>query len=388
MIYTSGSTGKPKGVMITQANLSGYVRSLRDTLEITSRDRWLHTASLGFSSSIRQFLVPLSCGATVVVATVEQIRDPWAMFELIRHDRVSILDLVPSHLRTCIQALTQLDSESQIALLQNELRLVLSASEPLASDIPRGWVRLLGNRTKMINMFGQTETSGIVTVYPIPHNPDAERGVPIGRPISNSTVYLLDAFQRPVPIGARGEVYVGGSCVGAGYLNQPDLTAARFIQDPFSTSVTARLYRTGDQARFLPDGNIEFLGRSDHQIKVRGFRIEPGEIETVLGQHPLVTGVRCHSSQRTGRTAISGACGGGAGTLRNSSPNCESTPKQNCRSTWYPPLSSNWRSCRGCPMEKSIGKPCPCCLPRTQQGIVHWTRFRLFPAHRQRGNLT
>jgi amino acid adenylation domain-containing protein len=288
VIYTSGSTGKPKGVMITQANLSGYVRSLRDTLEITPRDRWLHTASLGFSSSIRQFLLPLSCGATVVVATVEQIRDPWAMFELIRHDRVSILDLVPSHLRTCIRALTQLDRESQTELLQNELRLVLSASEPLASDIPRRWVRLLGNRAKMINMFGQTETSGIVTVYPIPHNPDAERGVPIGRPISNSTVYLLDALQRPVPIGARGEVYVGGSCVGAGYLNQPELTAARFIQDPFSTRVTARLYRTGDQARFLPDGNIEFLGRSDHQIKVRGFRIEPGEIETVLGQHPLV----------------------------------------------------------------------------------------------------
>jgi len=288
VIYTSGSTGKPKGVMITQANLSGYVRSLREALEITSRDRWIHTASLGFSSSIRQFLVPLSCGATVVVATAEQIRDPWAMFELIRHDRVSILDLVPSHLRTCIQALTQLDRETQIALLQNDLRLVLSASEPLASDIPRGWARLLGNRAKMINMFGQTETSGIVTVYPIPDIPDAERGVPIGRPISNSTVYLLDAFQRPVPIGARGEVYVGGSCVGAGYLNQPDLTAARFIQDPFSTGVTARLYRTGDQARFLPDGNIEFLGRSDHQIKVRGFRIEPGEIETVLGQHPLV----------------------------------------------------------------------------------------------------
>ena len=216
VIYTSGSTGKPKGVMITQANLSGYVRSLKDALEITSRDRWLHTASLGFSSSIRQFLVPLSCGATVVVATVEQIRDPWAMLELIRHDRVSILDLVPSHLRTCIQALTQLDRETQIALLQNDLRLILSASEPLASDIPRGWARLLGNGAKMINMFGQTETSGIVTVYPIPHNPDAERGVPIGRPISNSTVYLLDAFLRPVPIGARGEVYVGGSCVGAG----------------------------------------------------------------------------------------------------------------------------------------------------------------------------
>ena len=118
MIYTSGSTGKPKGVMITQANLSGYVRSLQGALEITSRDRWLHTASFGFSSSIRQFLVPLSCGATVVVATVEQIRDPWAMFELIRHDRVSILDLVPSHLRTCIQCVDtigQRDSDRAFA---------------------------------------------------------------------------------------------------------------------------------------------------------------------------------------------------------------------------------------------------------------------------------
>jgi amino acid adenylation domain-containing protein len=293
VIYTSGSTGRPKGVMITHANVYPYILSLRDALEITPDDRWLHTASFGFSSSIRQFLIPLSCGATVIVATSEQIQDPLSMFELIQRDRVSTIDLVPSHARTCIQTLTHLENGRRIALLENSLRLILSASEPLVSDIPRDWARIIGTGVKMVNMFGQTETTGIATVYPIAatdkDSEESVRPVPIGRPISNSRVYLLDAFQRPVPVGVPGEVYVGGSGVGAGYLNQPDLTVERFVQDPFSDIPTSCLFRTGDLARFRPDGNIEFLGRTDHQIKVRGFRIEPGEIEAVLGQHPAVT---------------------------------------------------------------------------------------------------
>jgi amino acid adenylation domain-containing protein len=288
VIYTSGSTGKPKGVMITHANLHQYVRSLGDALGIRPQDRWLHTASFGFSSSIRQFLVPLSCGAAVTVASVEQIQDPWALFNLIRRDRVSIIDLVPSHLRVCAHALTRLSGAS-LEGLQNELRLILSASEALTSDIPRAWARLTGKATTMVNMFGQTETTGIVTVYPITlQDGDTMRNVPIGRPIANSRVYVLDAFRQPVPVGVPGELYVGGSGVGMGYLNQPDLTAERFVADPFRKGSTSRLYRTGDLARYLSDGNLEFLGRTDHQLKIRGFRVEPGEVEAVLALHPLV----------------------------------------------------------------------------------------------------
>jgi amino acid adenylation domain-containing protein len=288
VIYTSGSTGTPKGVLISQANVYSYVVALRDALGIAAGDRWLHTASYGFSSSIRQFLLPLSCGASVIVATAAQLQDPRAMFETIQKAGVTIIDLVPSHARTCIHALKGIPDDARHALLRNQLRLILSASETLASDIPRDWAALCGGVT-IINMFGQTETTGIVSVYAIPSSISNGAGaVPVGRAIANSRIYLLDAQRNPVPAGVPGEIYVGGGGVGAGYLNLPDRTAERFVADPFNGDVNSRLYRTGDRARCRPDGNIEFLGRNDQQIKVRGFRIEPAETEAVLRQHPMV----------------------------------------------------------------------------------------------------
>ena len=147
----------------------------------------------------------------------------------------------------------------------------------------------MGHGASLVNMFGQTETTGIVATYPIPPSDHLERKtVPIGGPIANTQIYLLDDQECPVPVGAAGEIYVGGPGVGRGYLNQPELTAERFVPNPFSNEVGDRLYRTGDLARCRPDGSIEFLGRIDHQVKIRGFRIEPGEIEAVLAQHPGV----------------------------------------------------------------------------------------------------
>jgi amino acid adenylation domain-containing protein len=301
VIYTSGSTGQPKGVMITHGNVSHYCDAMRGVLRIAAGDRYLHTASFAFSSSARQFMLPLSCGAAIVVATTAQIRDPRALFEVIQQHGVSILDVVPSYWRSCTQLLAHLEPASRAALLDNQLRLILSASEPLLWDVPTGWSRF-GHGAQLINMFGQTETTGIVTTYPIPAGEDdSVKVVPIGRPIANTQVYLLDSFGQLVPLGVKGEMYIGGAGVGKGYLNQPELTAHRFVPDPFSATPGARLYRTGDVARYLPDGKIEFFGRRDQQIKVRGFRVEPGEIEAVLRQHP---GVResVVVAQREGRS--------------------------------------------------------------------------------------
>ena len=287
VLYTSGSTGKPKGVMITHANLAQYVHAMRAGLGIRAEDRYLHTASFAFSSSVRQLFVPLSCGAAVVLAQSDTIRDPLALFDIVKKDRVSIIDLVPSHWRMCQQVLASLNAASRASLLTNHLRLILSASEPLPSDLARELVESFGHRAQLINMFGQTETTGIVTMYPMPSGGgNSTKVVPIGRPVLNTHAYVLDSRRRPVPIGVTGELYIGGAGVGRGYLNDPLLTAERFVPDPFSSSAGARLYRTGDIARWLPGGDLEFAGRVDHQIKVRGHRVEPGQIEATVARHP------------------------------------------------------------------------------------------------------
>lgn len=287
VIYTSGTTGKPKGVMITHANLRHYVHAMPAALGIRADDCWLHTASFAFSASVRQFAVPLSCGARVVIAATETIRNPQALFEVIRQQAVSIIDIVPSYWRICRQVLAGLPPASRAELLTNRLRLILSASEPLLSEVTREWGSAFRPDVRLINMFGQTETAGIVSVYPVPLPlGDSSTVVPIGRPVANTRAYVLDSSRQPVPIGVWGELYIGGAGVGRGYLNDPELTAEKFVPDPFSRIPGARMYRTGDVTRYRPDGDLEFSGRVDQQLKLRGYRIEPGQIEAVLGQHP------------------------------------------------------------------------------------------------------
>jgi amino acid adenylation domain-containing protein len=289
VIYTSGSIGEPKGVMIAHANLSHYVQAMNSRLRVSPADRYLHTASISFSSSVRQLLVPFAHGASVVMASTAQRLDPLALFELIKREVVTIIDLVPSYWRTCIQVLRRLTSETRESLLENSLRLILSASEPLAHDIPRTWTTEFKHRAAFINMFGQTETTGIVALFPIINvGGGAKRGVPIGQAIPNTRIYLLDRQAQPVPIGMSGELCIGGDGLGYGYLNHPELTAEKFAPDPFSQRPGARLYHTGDMARFESDGTIEFLGRRDFQVKLRGFRVELGEIESALGSHEAV----------------------------------------------------------------------------------------------------
>ena len=289
VIYTSGSTGKPKGVRVTHANLCHYVQAMQKALDITADDVYLHTASLAFSSSVRQLLVPLTRGASVKIATQEQRQDPLALFQGIKQDQVTVIDIVPSYWRNCNYILASLASDLKNYLLDNQLRLIVSASEPLLSDVPVTWKFDLQHQSCLINMFGQTETCGIVATYPINIEADTPtKIIPLGKPIANTQIYILDQYLEPLPMGVTGELYIGGWGVGQGYLHRPDLTAERFIPDPFSYEPGVRLYKTGDLGRYLPDGKIEFIGRSDYQVKIRGFRIELAEIEAVLTQYSQI----------------------------------------------------------------------------------------------------
>ena len=289
VIYTSGSTGKPKGVMITHGNLANYLAALNHELRVSADDRYLHTASIAFSSSRRQLMLPLSRGATVVIASADDRKDPLALFALVKQRGVTVLDAVPSFWRNCTTILSGLSDDERGQLLDNRLRLMLSASEPMLSDIPQTWMKQFGHPAQHVHMFGQTETAGIVCLYRVADTANDEvQLVPIGKPIANTEIYILDELQRPCPVGEAGELYIGGAGVGRGYLNRPELTAEKFIPHPFSEQKGARLYRTGDWARLTSDGQIEFAGRRDQQVKLRGFRIELGEVETALAKHPAV----------------------------------------------------------------------------------------------------
>jgi len=289
VMYTSGSTGKPKGVQITHANIHHYIQALGGELQIQPGDVYLHTASFSFSSSVRQLIVPISLGATVVLATVDQLSDPLQLFQFIKIQHVTIVDFVPSYWRRCTEILRNLEDERRRNLLDNRLRLALSASEPLLSDIPRIWQVELKPEIRFVNMYGQTETSGIIATYSIPQtNEDEVKVVPIGKSISNTQIFLMNDELVPVTDGETGEIYIGGLTLGKGYLNRPDLTKERFTNDPFSSALNTRLYKTGDLGRRLPNGAIAFAGRLDYQVKIRGKRVELGEIETSLALHPNV----------------------------------------------------------------------------------------------------
>jgi aspartate racemase len=289
VIYTSGSTGMPKGVMVTHVSLWHYVQDLQKALGITSDDVYLHTASISFSSSVRQLMVPLAKGATVVIATSDQRTNPLALFDMIKNRDVTIMDTGPSFLQTCTHALLRLKPQARKIFLENKLRLILTTGEPLPYHVVKNWSLDFEHDAHFVNMYGTTETSGSVAVNPISAKDQcSEKIVPLGRPIANTKIYVLDQNLQPAVAGASGELYVGGLRVARAYLNRVELTATSFIPDPFSDEPGARMWKTGDLAHYLPDGNIGFIGRIDHLIIIRGSRVEPAEVEEVLKQHPAV----------------------------------------------------------------------------------------------------
>src|SRR5260370_23160860 len=259
VIYTSGSMGQPKGVMITHGNLGHYVQSLSQSVVIDQSDAYLHTASISFSSSVRQLMLPLCAGATVEVATTEQIKDPLTLFRLIKERGVTVIDIVPSYFRACLQALSELATSERDALLANRLRLILATSEPLPSDTVHKWLTL-GHAAQLINMFGQTATNAIVATYPVHKAPESAAAVmPLGRPIDNTSIYVLDEELQPLSAGAIWEICVGGNSAGRGYLNHPELTTGKFVNASSVEKLRPACYRTRTPTRASFSANLEHL---------------------------------------------------------------------------------------------------------------------------------
>jgi amino acid adenylation domain-containing protein len=277
VIHTSGSTGRPKGVMNIHVAICNRLLWMQETYELDETDRVLQKTPFSFDVSVWEFFWPLMTGACLVVACPEGHKDPAYLVETIVEQGITTMHFVPSMLRAFLVERGLEECAS--------LKLVICSGEALSFDLQELFFARM--RAELHNLYGPTEAAIDVTFWPCERKSDP-RIVPIGHPIANIQIYLLDAHLQPVPIGVPGELHIGGMGLARGYLNRPDLTAGRFIPNPFSGVPGARLYKTGDLACYLPDGNIEFLGRIDHQVKVRGFRIELGEIEMVLAQHPAV----------------------------------------------------------------------------------------------------
>ena len=276
VIYTSGSTGTPKGVMVEHANVVRLFAATQDWFHFGDRDTWTLFHSFAFDFSVWELWGALLHGGRLVVVPYTINRSPRDFYELLCREGVTVLNQTPSAFRQLIAA------QSSSAAL-HQLRYVVFGGEALEVATLRPWYQQMRNSgTQLINMYGITETTVHVTYRPL-RVEDCERGAsPIGRQIPDLRVYILDSRGEPVPLGVAGELYIGGAGVARGYLNRPELTAERFVADPFSGDKDARLYRTGDMGRWRPDGSIEYLGRNDFQVKLRGFRIELGEIEAQL----------------------------------------------------------------------------------------------------------
>jgi amino acid adenylation domain-containing protein len=268
IIYTSGSTGRPKGVQLAHRGLCNTALAASRALELTPESRVLQFAAFGFDASVWEIFSTLLTGAHLVLAPREAIMPGPPLHALLEEKGITAVTLTPS-------ALAPLEPERL-----KGLRTVVSAGEACSSELARRWKE----GRLFVNAYGPTETTVCATLN---REVDAQRPT-IGRPLPNVQVYVLDARLQPVPVGVVGQLYVSGVGLARGYLGRPDMTAERFVPNPFGTEPGTRLYRTGDLARYLSNGELEFLGRADQQVKLRGFRIELGEVESVLAQHPSV----------------------------------------------------------------------------------------------------
>ncbi|MGB7131472.1 MAG: amino acid adenylation domain-containing protein [Candidatus Sulfotelmatobacter sp.] len=277
MIYTSGSTGKPKGAMNTHRGICNRLLWMQDQYGLTEADTILQKTPFSFDVSVWEFFWPLLVGARLVLARPGGHREPAYLVDLIREQQVTVLHFVPLMLGIFLD---QPGVEHSLSL-----RHVICSGEALPFHLQEQFFKLLP--AQLHNLYGPTEAAVDVTHWTCQR--DSERKfVPIGRPVANTQIYVLDGNMQPVPIGVPGELYIGGVQVGRGYHNRPELTAERFLPDQFSGKPEARIYKTGDLCRWLEDGAIEYLGRMDFQVKVRGQRIELGEIEAVLSTHEAV----------------------------------------------------------------------------------------------------
>jgi amino acid adenylation domain-containing protein/thioester reductase-like protein len=278
-IYTSGSTGKPKGVQIAHRSVVNFLNSMLQEPGLTEQDVMLAVTTISFDISALEIYLPLIVGARIVLVSREVASNAAQLLKTLAKSSATVMQGTPATWRLLLTAGWQ----------GNKQLKILCGGEALTRELA---LQLLDRSNSVWNMYGPTETTIWSAVYKVePGN----SSVPIGRPIANTQIYLLDQYLRrkgdpikPVPIGVPGELYIGGFGLARGYFNQPEITKERFIPNPFTDEPGARLYKTGDLARYLPDGNIEFIERIDHQVKIRGFRIELGEIEAALSKHPAV----------------------------------------------------------------------------------------------------
>ncbi|HEX8719954.1 MAG TPA: amino acid adenylation domain-containing protein [Pyrinomonadaceae bacterium] len=285
VIYTSGSTGRPKGTLVTHANVERLFDTTRLWFDFGEQDVWTLFHSFAFDFSVWELWGALLYGGRLVVVPYWVSRSPEAFYRLLVRERVTVLNQTPSAFLQLAEAEGGAADASALAL-----RLVIFGGEALEVSALRPWFARHGDaRPRLVNMYGITETTVHVTYRPLTKS-DARAAVGsvIGEPIPDLKVYPLDEHAEPTPLGVPGELYVGGAGLARGYLGRPALTAQKFVPDPFSPEPGARLYRSGDRARHLPGGDIEYLGRADQQIKIRGFRVEAGEIEAALREHARV----------------------------------------------------------------------------------------------------
>jgi amino acid adenylation domain-containing protein len=284
VIYTSGSTGEPKGVMVEHGNVTRLFAATEQCFGFNEGDVWTLFHSIAFDFSVWELWGALLYGGRLVVVPYLTARSPQEFYRLLCEEGVTVLNQTPSAFAQLI------DAQAERAGDRHSLRVVIFGGEALELRTLRPWVERNGaERPQLVNMYGITETTVHVTYRPLTEEDiESERGSLVGKPIPDLQAYLLDRHRQPVPIGVVGEIYIGGAGVARGYLNRPELTAERFVADPFSADPQARLYKTGDLGRWRVDGAIEYLGRNDHQVKIRGFRIELGEIEAQLVRHAQV----------------------------------------------------------------------------------------------------
>jgi amino acid adenylation domain-containing protein len=301
VIYTSGSTGKPRGVMLPHRGLVNHHAAAIELYGLVPSDRTLQFSSLSFDIAIEEIFPTWIAGGTVVMRTEEMPLAGSGFLRWIRERGITVLDLPTAYWHELVRELTESG-----ASLPKSLRLLIVGGEKASASAFASWVKCGGGRVRWVNTYGPTEASIIVTSYepdasqPIPEN------LPIGRAIANTRLYILDEQVKPVPVGAPGELYISGPGVARGYLGRPEMTAEKFIADPFGSECGARLYKTGDLVRSLDDGNIEFLGRADFQVKIRGFRVELGEIEAVLETHPGVAQAVVLAHETNGEKRLAG----------------------------------------------------------------------------------
>jgi len=285
MIYTSGSTGRPKGAICRHDGALNHLFGELAGLDIDAPFRFLQTAASSSDISVWQFVAPLLYGGATVIVDYEVVVDPVLLLAAMREHAVTLAEPVPVVLRSLIDLLGSLSQEDR---LLPALRCMMCTGEALPADLVDRWLSLYPG-IPMANTYGPTETSDDVTLF-VSRQPLAHRYAvaPIGYPLPNIRIFILDRGLQPLPIGVPGEICIAGVGVGEGYWRQPAKTEAAFVPCPFADVAEGPMYRTGDLGRWLPDGSIEFLGRIDQQVKVRGYRIEPGEIEGVMTQHPGV----------------------------------------------------------------------------------------------------